>query len=59
MPGKPEVSEFDNIVPFYDLFYGERHDDVQMYRDFALAADGPILEVGCGTGRVLVPLALD
>jgi SAM-dependent methyltransferase len=53
------VSEFDNIVPFYDLFYGERDDDVQMYRDFALAADGPILEVGCGTGRVLVPLALD
>jgi ubiquinone/menaquinone biosynthesis C-methylase UbiE len=28
-----------------------------MYRDFALAADGPLLELGCGTGRVLVPLA--
>jgi SAM-dependent methyltransferase len=53
------VSEFDPIVPFYDLFYGKRDDDLQMYRDFALAADGSILELGCGTGRVLVPLALD
>jgi SAM-dependent methyltransferase len=53
------VTEFDTIVPFYDLFYGERDDDVKMYQDFALAADGPILELGCGTGRVLIPLALD
>ena len=55
----PEVNEFDPIVPFYDVFYGERDDDLQMYRDFALAADGPILEIGCGTGRVMIPLALD
>ena len=53
------MNEFDPIARFYDLFYGERDDDVQMYRDFALAADGPILEIGCGTGRVLIPLALD
>jgi SAM-dependent methyltransferase len=53
------VTDFDAITRFYDLFYGERDDDLQMYRDFALAADGPILEVGCGTGRVLIPLALD
>ena len=50
------MNEFDPIARFYDLFYGERDDDVQMYRDFALAADGPILELGCGTGRVLIPL---
>jgi SAM-dependent methyltransferase len=28
-----------------------------MYRDFAAGASGPILELGCGTGRVLIPLA--
>jgi len=54
-----KVNEFDPIVRFYDLFYGERDDDLQLYRDFALAADGPILELGCGTGRVLIPLALE
>jgi SAM-dependent methyltransferase len=53
------VNEFDPIARFYDLFYGERDDDVHMYQDFALAADGPILELGCGTGRVLIPLALE
>ena len=58
-PGKPELNEFDPLARFYDLFYGKRDDDLQMYRDFALAADGPILELGCGTGRVLVPLARD
>ena len=51
--------EFDPIVRFYDLFYGERDDDLPMYRDFALAAGGPLLELGCGTGRVLIPLAAD
>jgi SAM-dependent methyltransferase len=53
------VSEFDPIARFYDLFYGDRDDDLQMYRDFALAADGPILELGCGDGRALIPLALE
>ncbi len=53
------MNEFDPIARFYDLFYGERDDDLHMYRDFALAADGPILELGCGTGRVLIPLALE
>jgi SAM-dependent methyltransferase len=51
--------EFDPIVPFYDLFYGARDDDLKMYRDFAMAADGSLLELGCGTGRLLVPLAGD
>jgi SAM-dependent methyltransferase len=51
------MSEFDPIARFYDLFYGERDDDLQMYQDFALAVDGPILELGCGTGRALIPLA--
>jgi SAM-dependent methyltransferase len=51
--------EFDPIVPFYDLFYGAWDDDLKMYRDFAMAADGSLLELGCGTGRLLVPLAGD
>lgn len=53
------MSEFDSFVPFYDLLYDAQEDDLQMYCDFALSADGPILELGCGTGRVLIPLALE
>jgi SAM-dependent methyltransferase len=51
------VDTFESFARFYDLFYAGRDDDLRMYRDFALAADGPILELGCGTGRALVPLA--
>ena len=53
------MSEIDPFVPYYDPYYGDRDEDLQMYRDFALDADGPILELGCGTGRMLIPLALE
>jgi SAM-dependent methyltransferase len=52
-----EPSEYDSFARFYDLFFGQKDDDLAMYRDFALAADGDVLELGCGTGRLLVPLA--
>lgn len=51
------LDNYDPFARFYDLFYGGMADDLPMYRDFALAANGPILELGCGTGRVLIPLA--
>jgi SAM-dependent methyltransferase len=33
--------------------------DVDFYRNLAREAGGPVLELGCGTGRVLLPIALD
>jgi len=33
--------------------------DVDFYRELATEMGGPILEVGCGTGRVATPLAAD
>jgi SAM-dependent methyltransferase len=32
-------------------------DDVSFFRDLAARAGGPVLELGCGTGRVAIPLA--
>ena len=55
----PEQRDYDAFARFYDLFYEQRDDDLPMYRDLARGAGGPILELGCGTGRVLVPLALE
>jgi SAM-dependent methyltransferase len=54
---KSDLDSYDLFARFYDLFYGQRDDDLAMYQDFALAADGPILELGCGSGRVLLSLA--
>ncbi len=51
------VDDFDIYARFYDPDLGDLDADLQMYRQFAARSDSPILELGCGTGRVLVPLA--
>jgi len=40
---------------FYD--YHAKRGDVQFFVGFALESGGPVLELGCGTGRVLIPTA--
>ncbi len=50
---------WDEYAPFYDWenaqTLGRR--DVAFWRRVASAARGPVLELGCGTGRVSLPLA--
>ena len=41
----------------YDVVYSWYHDDLAFYVDLAKASRGPVLEVACGTGRVLIPTA--
>ena len=43
---------YDHVVP-----YRERRSDVAFYVDLARESGGPVLELGCGTGRVLIPTA--
>ena len=57
---KPEGWQgWDEYAPFYDWenarTLGRR--DVPFWRRVAAAARGPVLELGCGTGRVSIPLA--
>ncbi len=40
----------------YDHEYRRRRDDIAFYRRLARVRGGPILELGCGSGRLLVPL---
>lgn len=49
--------DFDRFARFYDGEYGTFDADLALYRGFAERAEGPILELGCGTGRVLLALA--
>ncbi len=51
------TDRFDIYARFYDPDLGEWDDDVQMYEQYAARCGSPILELGCGTGRVLLPLA--
>src|SRR5262249_15798650 len=43
----------------YDWEYRRRRDDVAFYRMLAAERGGPVLDLGCGTGRLLIPLARD
>jgi SAM-dependent methyltransferase len=47
----------DLIAKYYDLLYGALDEDWPMWQTLTETTAGPILEVGCGTGRLLVPLA--
>lgn len=51
------MSDYDTIAPFYDLEHAHFDEDLDMYRNFAELCGGKILELACGSGRVLVPLA--
>jgi len=42
---------------FYDLEYENKKDDVDFYSRLVQKINGPILECGCGTGRILIPIA--
>lgn len=50
---------WDDYARFYDWenarTMGRR--DVRFWQDFARREGGPLLELGCGTGRILVPVA--
>jgi len=43
----------------YDWTYRNRRDDVRFYRMLADERGGPVLDLGCGTGRLMVPLLRD
>lgn len=44
------------FVDLYEQIDGSRSIDLNFYRGVAKAARGPVLEAGCGSGRILLPL---
>jgi ubiquinone/menaquinone biosynthesis C-methylase UbiE len=50
----PSVEEI--VARYYDLEHAGLTADVALYVELARGAGGPVLELGCGTGRVLAPL---
>lgn len=48
---------YEMLAPFYDAIHAELVDDAALMLALATQAGGAILELGCGTGRLLEPLA--
>ena len=48
---------FDDWADIYDRVYAYLTEDIPFYVEQAIASGGPVLELGCGTGRVSVPVA--
>ena len=51
------TSSYDKLAPYYDRFHEALTADVEFVLSLAQQQDGPVLEMGCGTGRLLLPLA--
>ena len=50
--------EYDNVAAlYYDHYSTGLEGDVQFYVEEASKADTRVLELGCGTGRILLPMA--
>lgn len=51
------MNAYRSLARFYELEHADFKDDLAMYQGFARRWGSPILELACGTGRVLMALA--
>ena len=52
------MSEYDRTdAGMYDSYSTGLEGDEAFYVEEALKAEGPVLEIGCGTGRIMIPIA--
>jgi SAM-dependent methyltransferase len=59
--GDADIDAYDRIARWYDVDMARNmsHDDVGFYRSLARDCGGPVLEEGCGNGRILLDLLAD
>jgi SAM-dependent methyltransferase len=54
------TESYEYTARYYDAAYGElsaQRADMAFYENLAVECGGPVLELGCGTGRALLPIA--
>ena len=48
---------YDDWADIYDAVYADLTHDIDFYVELARESGGPVLEIGCGTGRISLPIA--
>jgi SAM-dependent methyltransferase len=56
LPAGSQANPFDQLARYYDWEHADYDVDVPLYLDFARRTGGPILELACGSGRLMAPL---
>jgi SAM-dependent methyltransferase len=51
------MSDYDAFAPIYGAWAADMTEDVDFYVELAREADGPVVELAVGTGRVAIPVA--
>ena len=51
------TTNYDEWAEIYDAVYAYRREDIPFYVNEAQQSKGPVLELGCGTGRIAIPIA--
>jgi SAM-dependent methyltransferase len=51
------VDLYAEFAPIYDAWAGDMSEDVPFYVELARDAEGPVVELAVGTGRVAIPVA--
>ena len=51
------LNNMDHWASMYDWIYSWKQDDISFYVNEARKSGGPVLELGCGTGRITIPVA--
>lgn len=54
---RPVETPYDSWAGIYDSVYSYVTHDIDFYVEEAVEAGGPVLELGCGTGRITLPIA--
>ena len=50
------MTSYEGFAPVYDAWAADMTEDVDFYIDLAREAEGPVIELAVGTGRIAIPI---